>query len=239
VTAPGTSPDLTVVLLARDEAENLPSLLDRLITCLARTGIRYEVVVIDGGSVDGSREVAAQRGCRVVVQQKPGHGAALREALAEGRGRYLVLMDADHSHPPEVIPSLLARRDTADLVLASRYVPGGSSTDLPVRRWLSRFLNLVYRLLLRMPYKDVSSGFRLYRTEILGAMTLRAHHIDLQEEIVFRAHRAGYRIVEVPYEFAPRRRGTSHVRLASVTWHLVGTLVKLGRESMVAEGPRR
>jgi dolichol-phosphate mannosyltransferase len=221
------APELTIAILARNEAANLPPLVARVREAMRAVPVPYEILVVEGRSTDGTPEVARGLGCRVTVQERPGHGEALRHAFAQPGGEYLVLMDADHSHPPEALPELLARRHDADLVLASRYVDGGASADAPARRLASRALNAAYRLATGLPFRDLSSGYRVYRRPALAATPLRARHIDLQEEIVFRFHRAGRRVIEVPYRFAPRREGRSNARWGPLAAHFAGTLLRL------------
>jgi dolichol-phosphate mannosyltransferase len=202
-------------------------LLDRIRKAMATESLRYEIAVIDGRSEDATAEIARSQGCRLVAQGSPGHGEALRLAFREGRGEHLAVMDADHSHPPELLPGMVRQRHATDLVMASRYVPGGSSADVAHRRILSWLLNRVFRLFLGLPYGDCSSGFRLYRRSALDGVLIRARHIDIQQEVLFRLHRRGLRIVEIPFRFESRRSGRSSVNVRRVAVHLSRTLLRL------------
>jgi dolichol-phosphate mannosyltransferase len=194
---------------------------------MATESLRYEVVVIDGHSEDATADIARAQGCRVVAQGRAGHGEALRLAFREGRGEHLAVMDADHSHPPELLPAMVRHRHATDLVMASRYAPGGSSADVAHRRVLSWILNRVFSLFLGLPYADCSSGFRLYRRSVLDAVPIQARHIDIQQEVLFRLHRRGLRILEIPFRFEARRAGRSSVNVPRVAGHFARTLVRL------------
>ncbi len=119
--------DLAVVIPAWNERENLELLLPALRETLEGMSVRWEIVVADGGSRDGTPEAAARRGARVIRQQGRGYGAALLEALAATDARYVVTMDADLSHRPTFLEDFWKQREAAEVLIASRYVPGGAS----------------------------------------------------------------------------------------------------------------
>jgi dolichol-phosphate mannosyltransferase len=224
--------ELTVAIPTRNEIETLPPLVDAIRGAIDPLGISYEILVVDGRSLDGTPEAAAARGCRVVTQPGRGLGDAVRHAFGEAHGRYVVTMDADHSHPPGLLGSLISRRSTADVILASRYVAGGASEDLPRRRILSRILNRVYGVVLGLPYRDLSTGYRLYRKAFLDTLRLTSLHYDIQEEAVFRAHRAGGRILEIPLHFRPRAGGLSKAAIVAQGLFFARTLLRLWRERL-------
>ncbi|MBK7972533.1 MAG: glycosyltransferase [Deltaproteobacteria bacterium] len=213
---PAESPstlDLTIVLPTRNEAGNLRALFDGLAALANESRLSYEVLVVDGGSEDGTAELAASLGARVHRQEGAGYGAALAEAFRRVRGRHVVTMDADLSHSPFVIRDLYRRRLEADVLIASRYVRHGFSETDPLRAWLSRVLNGVFRVALDLPYLDLSSGYRLYRRQALDELELRSRDFDVLIEILVRVHNRGFRIAEVPFHYRPRRYGESNARL--------------------------
>jgi dolichol-phosphate mannosyltransferase len=147
---------------------------------------------------------------------KAGLGAAYLHGfdVALGRGYDVVgEMDADGSHQPEQLPSLLTALEDADLVIGSRWVPGGSVVNWPLsRKVLSVGGNLYARILLGIPLRDITAGYRLFRRSTLEAIDLdsvRSAGYIFQTDLAFRTHRAGLRIVEVPIEFVERIRGES------------------------------
>jgi dolichol-phosphate mannosyltransferase len=224
--------ELTIAIATRNEADPLPALLERIHAMARQSGLPYEILVVDGHSTDGTREAAAARGCRVVLQPRKGLGDAIRHAFRESRGRFVITLDADHSHPPELIADLIAKRETADLILASRYVAGGTSDDLPLRRVLSRILNRVYTVALGLPYRDISTGYRIYRRSFVERVRFRTLQYDIQEESVFRIHRAGGRIREIPLHFQPRAGGESKARIFRLGFHFARTLIRLWKDRL-------
>ena len=145
--------------------------------------------------------------------------------VALDRGAELVLeLDCDFSHDPRDVPRLIAAADTADLVLGSRYVPGGAVRDWGLlRRLISRGASVYTRLLL-MPVKDATGGFKCFRREVLERLDLTAitsRGYMFQIETTFRARRAGFRVVEIPIVFSEREVGGSkmtHAIVAEAIW---------------------
>jgi dolichol-phosphate mannosyltransferase len=225
-----SDPELTIAIATRNEAATLPALLGAIRPILDGLGHAYEILVVDGHSTDGTREAASSRGCRVVLQPRTGLGDAVRHAFREARGRFVVTMDADLSHPPELLRDLVALRHDADLLLASRYVPGGRTDDIPTRRRLSLILNRAFAVVLGLPYRDISTGYRIYRGEFLRKTPLEADQYDIQEEVVFRIHRRGGRIREIPMHFQARQGGASKARIFRQGLFFISTLLRLWRE---------
>src|SRR5208282_2288849 len=165
--------DVSVILPVVNEAENLRILIPRLIALLDRERLTHEIVVIDGVSSDGTRETAQALGARVVAERRRGYAGAMETGIAEARGDYVLTLDADQSHDPDFIVKLWRARTRADIVVASRYVLGGVAYTGFVRRSTSWLLNAVLRRILSMPVRDMSSGYRLYRREVLANLELR------------------------------------------------------------------
>ncbi len=145
----GEAPELSILIPAWNEEGNIGPLLRRCHATLAEMGIaNAEILVIDGGSVDGTVAEAEAEGAIARKQEGRGYGGALRTGFAMARGRYVQTMDSDLSHEPEVIEQLYAARERADVVIASRYVKGGAA-DIPLyRAVLSRILNVVFTTVL-------------------------------------------------------------------------------------------
>ena len=220
---------LSVVIPALNEASNLERLLPNLRQELEAIGLDAELIVVDGGSTDGSDAIANRLGAQFVRQTQPGYGGALREGFARARGEYLLTLDADGSHDPGFIRTMWAARDRAEVIIASRYTSGGSA-DMPrSRRVLSQVLNAVFRRGLALPYADLSSGYRLYRRRALQAITLTATDFDVLEEILIRCVAAGYTVAEVPFHYGARGAGKSHARLAQFAISYLKTLGKMWR----------
>lgn len=205
--------DMTLMILARNEEENLRHTLSEARRVLDDLGIRYEVLVVDGGSRDGTREVAASLGARVHPQTRPGYGNAFREGLEQVRGAYLLTLDADLSHDPNYIQVLWQRRHTAELLVGSRYVAGGEALMPLSRQFLSRVLNKTFGGLLSVPVADLSSGFRLYKSSVLRSVDLQGRDFDILIELLVEIFIKGYRVAELPMFYKPRGEGQSNAQL--------------------------
>jgi dolichol-phosphate mannosyltransferase len=208
-----------VVLPTYQEAENVEAVLRRIRAAAPAA----HVLVVDDGSPDGTADladkVAEDLGQIEVLRRavKDGLGSAYRTGFAWGLERdfdVLVEMDADLSHEPEALPSLLTVVDAgADLVIGSRYVPGGSTPQWPrIRRFLSVWANRYAAAVLGLAINDATAGFRAYRADVLRRIDLdrsRADGYGFQVEMVYRIVRMGGRIVEVPITFTDRVEGSS------------------------------
>jgi len=222
-----TVPALTIVIPSLNEARNLERLLPALAGVVKEMGVAAETIVVDGGSRDDTVSVATTLGARVIEQRERGYGGALLAGFAATTSPWVLTMDADHSHPPTFVRDLWAARAGADLVVASRYVPGGGSETFLARRVLSRILNTVYSRALSVPVRDMSSGFRLYRRETLQRVSPIGRDFDILPEILTRIFAEGYRVTEVAFRFASRTAGRSHVQLARFAWAYLKTLRRL------------
>lgn len=205
--------DISVILPVINERENLDILIPRLKSLLKNARLDGEIVVVDGGSSDGTREAAAAHGVRVVSERGKGYGAAIHTGFEEARGDWVLTLDADLSHDPDFVAKMWRARDRADIVIASRYTRGGVAyTDL-FRKSLSRLLNVLLRRFWSLPVRDVSSGYRLYRRAALEGLEFTSTNFEVLGEILVRLYARGYRVVEVPFTYFPRGAGRSHIHL--------------------------
>jgi len=225
---------ILVALATYNEIENLPSLVGAIHEELPDA----QVLVVDDNSPDGTgRWCAAFADEHAWFSHMPragklGLGSALAVALQHGvENGYdgVVTLDADWSHPPERIPTLVAAAETADVVVGSRYCQGGSIVGWPLRRRIaSRLINTLTRHLIGLPLSDCSGNFRLYRTTLLSQLDwdqLRATGYAYLEEILWHLQRLDARFAEVPITFTERRAGKSKINLGEV----VGAARTLGR----------
>ena len=207
-----------VCLPTYDERENLGG----IVAAIHASVPDVDVLVIDDESPDGTGRLAdelAARDPRVKVLHRPERQGLGRAYLAGfdwalERGYGLVLeMDADFSHDPAYLPGLLAAAEDADLVLGSRYVPGGGTVNWGLaRRIISRGGSAYARAVLGLDVRDLTGGFKCFRREVLEAVDLRSVECSgyaFQIELTFRALRRGFRVVEIPIVFADRRVGRS------------------------------
>lgn len=205
--------DLSIVIAALNEAPNLYRLLPLLREDLDRLGISWEIIIVDGDSQDGTRKVVEQAGARYVCEKTPGYGAAIFRGIIEANGRYVQTMDADMSHPTPFVQNLWEAREKGDVVIASRYVPGGCADQPWFRYTLSRILNRFFSSGLSVPVRDMSSGFRLYRKAIFDGMDLTFTNFVILIEILLKAYGKGLIVCEVPFHYKPRASGSSKARI--------------------------
>jgi dolichol-phosphate mannosyltransferase len=208
---------VTVVIPTYNERENLTDIT----SAVAKLG--YQVLIVDDGSPDGTGEIAeriAEENPQVGVlhrAEKQGLGPAYAEGFdrsLQAGAEIIVEMDADFSHDPNDLPRLVAAVTSgADLAIGSRYVKGGSTPDWPLaRRLISRGGNLYARLLLGIPVRDATAGFRAFRAEALSCLpydSAEASGYGFQVEMAWRAVEAGMKVVEIPISFHDRTRGSS------------------------------
>ena len=216
--------ELAVVVPCLNEGENLRVLLPRIDTVVREMGIHAETIVVDGGSRDGTPEIARQLGARVILSKYAGYGGALRAAFESVLSPYIVTLDADFSHHPAIVKYLYEMRDQADILIASRYIQGGYARTPWPRKILSRVLNRVFRTVLSLNVHDASSGFRLYRREAVVSLDLRHHTYAVLQEILTKAYCAGFQVAEIPFHYLPRRYGRSHARFLRLGHDYLGVL---------------
>ena len=235
-----------VVVPTYNEALTLPRVVDRLLAAAATADDDIRLLIVDDNSPDGTGRVAddlAQRRESIDVLHRPGKGglgAAYRAGFAWGLERdfdALCEMDADLSHDPADVPRLLAALRGADLVIGSRYVPGGGVVDWPRHRLaLSKGGNRYVQVMTGMPVEDATAGFRAFRRavlEVLDLATVKSDGYSFQLEMALRTWRLGFRIVEVPITFVERTEGASKISRAIVV-EALWRVVQWG-----AQGPRR
>lgn len=212
---------VTVVIPTFNEAENLPNLVSALFT-LPLPDLR--AIIVDDNSPDGTgalaEELANSTSGRLSVLHRPGKlglGTAYItgfSAAIQAGAQAVAQMDADFSHPPELLPKLAQTLEYCDVAMGSRYIPGGAVDERwPLwRKSLSSFGNLYARAILRLPVKDTTGGYRMWRRETLMGMPLsrvRSNGYAFQVEMAFIACRLGYTFREIPFYFADRRWGQS------------------------------
>jgi len=215
-----------ICLPTYNERENL----EPMVRALGGLGIEgLEVLVVDDNSPDGTGEIADRLAIELPWvhllhrERKEGLGpaylAGFRRALELGAD-LVFEMDCDFSHDPEDVPRLLAATEDADLVLGSRYVPGGGTRNWGlVRRFISRGGSLYAQALLQLGIRDLTGGFKCYRRRVLETIDLdgiSSLGYAFQIETTYRALRAGFRVVEVPIQFSDREVGGSKMSKAIV-----------------------
>jgi glycosyltransferase involved in cell wall biosynthesis len=213
---PGAGCELTILMPCLDEARTIAGCLDKARGFLERAGIDGELVVADNGSRDGSVEIAARLGARVVPVGQRGYGAALIGGIAAARGRYVIMGDADGSYDFGALERFVAAlRDGCDLVMGNRFWGGIEPGAMPkLHRYFGNpVLSAIGRLFFRAPCRDFHCGLRGFRRDAIRALDLQARGMEFASEMVVKATVAGLRITEVPTVLSrDGREGDSHLR---------------------------
>ena len=211
-----------LILPTYNEAENVERIVRAALPQLVSASPQAHVLVVDDGSPDGTGDIADRLSEELDAvevlhrRSKEGLGrayvAGFEHAIDRG-AELLIEMDADFSHDPADLPRLIEAARDADLVLGSRYVPGGGVEDWgALRRALSRGGSLYARAVLSIPVRDLTGGFKCFRRATLEGIGYRDLHADgygFQIELTYRAYKAGYRVREIPIVFRDREAGTS------------------------------
>jgi dolichol-phosphate mannosyltransferase len=210
------------VLPTYNEAENIGPLVRAALAALATTGMSHRVLIVDDSSPDGTGEIADRLASELDPvevlhrERKQGLGRAYLAGFGralEGGAELVMEMDSDFSHDPRDIPRLIAAADAADLVLGSRYVPGGGISNWGLlRRLVSRGGSAYARWLLGVPVRDLTGGFKCFNRRVLEGIDLNGVHADgygFQIELTYRAINAGFTVTEVPIVFREREVGSS------------------------------
>lgn len=229
---------VALVLPAYNEEGNLTPLITALADVAQRAAFPLRVVVVNDGSSDGTAGELAALEARVPELSVTHHprNRGMAAALKTGIGVALdlgvdamVFMDSDLSHDPDALPVFVdALARGADVVLGSRFVPGGGMVGVPLwRRSISRAGNIFGGLVLRMPFGDLTTGYRAIRRQVFERITLGEDGFTIQLESVVKAYAAGFRVVEVPIVLGTRRHGASHMsynpQLFRDYWRLLQT----------------
>lgn len=247
-------PRITLIIPTYNEAENLPKLVSALFTL----PLQLSILVVDDNSPDGTGRIADELATahpgRIEVMHRSGklglssaYLQAFRHLIERPDVEAIAQMDCDFSHDPAALVEMAQRLGTCDLVLGSRYIPGGG-TDIHWPAWrkaLSAFGNFYARTILGLPIRDVTGGYRLWRKSTLQAMPLervKSSGYIFMVEMACLAYLMGFRIVETPIYFADRRWGKSkmsfkiQVEAAFRVWQVLWDYRDLHRQAKAARG---
>ena len=235
-----------IIIPTYNEVENLPSLLQGISAYAPAT----DILIVDDNSPDGTGKLAnemCKKDSRLHVLHRPGklglgtaYIAGFKYAIARGYDAAFE-MDADFSHDPRYLPDFLRAISGADLVIGSRYIPGGKTPNWSMsRRMISGFGNVFARFLLGIPVHDCTGGYRCYRRHVLQSIDLdsvQSRGYAFQVELTYRVTRHGFKIVETPITFMDRRLGTSKMSRKIVIEAFTYVLRTRFSKQMVVERP--
>lgn len=230
-----------VIIPTYNESDNVVALVEEILGL----GVVSDIIIVDDNSPDGTGQLAEElakqhQGVHVIHRSgKLGLGTAyiagFKLALSLSAD-CIMTMDADFSHQPRYIPSLIAQTGVYDLSIGSRYVDGGGTINCNLwRRFLSRMGNIIARLALGLKATDCTAGFRCYRRQVLETIDLDAifsSGYSFLVEMLYRCQKLGYRVGEVPIVFENRRQGASKISQGEI-WKAAYTVLRLGWERLM------
>ena len=205
--------ELSVVIPAKNEAENLALLLPELKAVLESLKTSYEIIVIDRSPEQRMVKLADKYQVDLIDQVQPGYGKATRIGIVRASGAHILTMDANLSHSPTCIKNLWETRQEADLIVASRYVRGAKYQMPLARTFLSRGLNILFSRGLSFAVRDMSSGFRLYNAKAMKRLELTSPDFAILQEILVKAYCEGWSVLEIPFDYRPHQHGNSFARM--------------------------
>ncbi len=236
-------PQVSIVLPAYRESENLANLLPRLHRNMRSTGQSYEILVIDTVEpMDNTEAVCRLNDARFIARGPSNvYGDAVRTGINASMGESVVFMDADGSHTPEFVAQMIEAAPGNDVVIASRYVAGGKTLNDWKLVLMSRVLNIAYSVVLGLTCKDVSNSFRLYRGDLLRSLTLSCSNFDIVEEILvrMRAAEGELRYCELPFTFECRVHGQTKRKLLVFASTYLLTMARLLTISLTSKRANR
>ena len=219
--------DLSIVIPARHEADNLELLLPEVRQVLSELGASYEILICDELADEHTRQVVQNNQVTLLQPEVHGYGSALQTGFAHAQGAYVISMDADLSHPAQFLSSLWHSRTSADVIIASRYVKGGRAVMPAGRFLLSRILNSFFSWGLALPVHDMSSGYRMYRAAFIKNRRCQSRNFNALQELLVAAVVEGYSIHEIPFTYQPRVHGASHARIIRFGMNYLQTFYRL------------
>ena len=222
-------PDLSVVIPALKENDNLAYLIPQIRKVLSPLNLVFEIIVVDELADDETRRVVVKNDGILLSPPSRGDGLALQAGFEYAHADYIVTMDADFSHPPVFLREMWNLRKKADILIASRYVTGGRAMMPLLRLLLSKTLNGFFSRGLDLQIRDMSSGFRMYTKRSIQPNKFFGNDFNILQELLVKALKQGYQIREIPFTYFPRASGSSHARIIKFGLAYLRTFFQLWR----------
>jgi dolichol-phosphate mannosyltransferase len=223
--------DLSIIMPAYLEEENLRLLLPRIQSVVNEISQSNEIIVVDTESpMDGTPQACTENSATYFNRTGGNtYGAAIRTGIEKAHGKKIIFMDADGSHYPEFIKKLYIEKDNADIVIASRYIKGGHTENSRVLILMSKIVNWGYAFVLDIKCKDVSNSFKLYDGKLLKSLSLKCNNFDVVEEILYKILKVNpnLKILELPFSFKQRMFGETKRNLPKFILTYIFTLIRL------------
>jgi ubiquinone/menaquinone biosynthesis C-methylase UbiE len=220
--------DLSIVIIAHEETGGFVEFIPQIHSALISLSITYEVLVAYHNADEYVRKMIQQNNCILVNLPTAGYGDNVLTGIHQSNGDYIITMDASQAHSITFLKELWEVRESADVVIASRYITNGQAKMPVLRKTLSKLLNFIFSRGLDLPVRDMSSGFRLYKSHIIKNFTSESKDFDILQELLVRILMAGYYISEIPFHYQSSdpaytrmaRFGLAYLKTFSRLWKL-------------------
>jgi glycosyltransferase involved in cell wall biosynthesis len=226
---PSIDPLISVVIPAFNEGKNIAEILAHTEAVLQSLDLPYEVIVVDDGSKDNTRDKASHNGARLISYcTNHGKGYALRRGLANARGQILVTLDADGSHRPDDIPKLIKPLFCeADVVIGSRFLESnGKEITSGLNTFGNQLFNLLILVLTKKKITDSQTGFRAFKRKTLKGIGLFSKGYEIESELTIKTLKNGFKVREEPVSCDPRKNGQSKLRPLQDGFLILKTILK-------------
>ena len=217
--------ELSLIIVSDKEFNNWLELLAHVHETLERLKLSYEILVAAAKPDKNTRQLVEENHCTLISASTENYGVLLRTAIHQAEGGYILTIDADQTQPGDLIRRLWEERGAAEITIGSRYRQGGTADMPATRKLLSRFLNLLFSRGLDLQVRDMSSAFRLYKSQVLKTLVLESRDYEILQEILVRALMAGYRIGEIPFHY--RSQDNAFSRALQFGWSYLKTFARL------------
>ena len=220
--------DLSIIIPTRNDADLIGQVLERIETAAKSLGCSYEIVVVDSASSDQTRRYAEDKGARIIpLAYYPPYGDIVKTGFKEARGEYIIWVEAALLSDYQIIKDFWKERHTGELIIGSRYIEGGTALMPLPRKLMSRLLNRFYGMFLSLPFKDISSGFRMINTKIFEDVEVDSPDYAILIESILKAHACGWIVKEIPFRFEPERFSMSTKRVFSFLLTYLRSIIRM------------
>jgi dolichol-phosphate mannosyltransferase len=205
--------DLSVIIPASHEANHLAELLPQVQSALLASSITFRIIISEYNPDEQTRQITQNHHATLISPSEAGYGPAISAGFQHSDSDYIIVMDADLAHPASFLHDLWEARNTAEVILASRYIRGGQAIMPKMRLFFSKTLNRIFGRGLDLHLQDMSSGFRLYKSEVVKNLATQSRGYDILQEILVIILMLGYQIREIPFQYETRINQLPYTRI--------------------------
>lgn len=219
--------NLSIIIPVVNDVDDLSILLPQIRSVLDTLAIIYEIIIVDKLGGENLLRVIQQNDSQLLRQSANGYGTALVAGIQQSSGDYIVVMNADHAHPAAFLRDLWAVRESAEVVIASRYISNGQANMSSARKILSKVLNVLFSRGLDLKIHDISSGFRLYKSSVIKNIATESTDYDILQEILVKLLMDGRQIREIPFSYHSPAHDNYFGRLMNFGWAYLKTFARM------------